>query len=184
MSTPTKVIGIRTKFHGGSGTGDHAYLQGREVVVVGVIRGALVVRSGVDYTYVADDDALTAVGGLDVAVDRLDVVPFVADEAVEGGKRPSFASSDVRCADLEAFAPAPVDPAASAVVERTAADYEKLRLVRQLEGSLQRATGKVYRIALDKLDLASLHELARLLRDLESEHDDAVKKTRTGIWRR
>lgn len=112
-TAPTSIIGLRTKFIGTSG--EHAYLKGHDVVIIGVIRGAQTIRAGVDYAYIADEDELVAAGGLDVAKDRLDVAPVIADPAAPGGVRLSFATSDVVPSDLVAWAPAaPVDTAAPA----------------------------------------------------------------------
>jgi hypothetical protein len=177
--TTTKVIGVRTRFLGGSG--EHPYLLGHGVVVVGVIRGAQVIKPGVEYAYISDDEALMAAGGLDVLVDRLDVAPMVPDAGAPEGERPSFASSDVRPSDLEAFAVAvSTEPAA---VPWAPVDYERMRLVRQVEGTLAR-TGRTYKIALDKLDGASLREVLRLLRDLDQDRDAAVRRARIEPWRR
>jgi hypothetical protein len=151
------------------------------VIVIGVINGAQVITPGVDYDYVSDDVALTAAGGLDVLVDRLDVAPLVPDAGAPEGERPSFASSDVRPSDLELFAVAvTTEPGA---VPSAPVDYERMRLVRQVEGTLAR-TGRTYRIGLDKLDAASLREVLRLLRDLEHDRDAAVRRARTEPWRR
>jgi hypothetical protein len=179
VSTPTKVIGVRTRFVGGSG--EHPYLLGHEVVVIGVIRGAQVIMPGMDYAYVSDDEALVATGGLDVLVDRLDVAPLVPDAGAPEGERPSFASSDVRPSDLEAFAV--VVSAEPGAVPSASVDYERMRLVRQAEGTLAR-TGRMYKIALEKLDTASLREVLRLLRDLEQDKDAAVRRARIEPWRR
>ncbi len=179
MTPPTKVIGVRTRFLGGSG--EHPYLTGCEVVVIGVIKGAQVIIPGVDYDYISDDDALVAVGGLDLHADRLDVAPVVPDAGAPEGERPSFASSDVRPSDLELFASeVSTEPAA---VPSAPVDYERMRLVRQVEGTLAR-TGRMYKIALDKLEVQSLREVLRLLRDLDQDRDAAVRRARIEPWRR
>ena len=176
---PTKLIGVHTRFLGGSG--EHPYLTGCDVIVIGVIKGAQVIKPGVDYAYISDDDALIAAGGLDVLVDRLDVAPVVPDAGAPGGKRPSFASSDVRPSDLEAFAV--VVSAEPGAVPSAPVDYERMRLVRQVEGTLAR-TGRIYGVALEKLDTTSLREVLRLLRDLEQDRDAAVRRARMEPWRR
>lgn len=181
---PPKVVGLRTRFIGGSG--EHPYLAGHDIVIIGVIRGAQSIVPGVDYEYVSDDDALAAVGGLDVHADRLDVAPVVPDAAVPEGERPSWASSDVMPSDLEAWTPvnpAPVVVLTPPVVDRTPEYFEKARLVRQVEGTLAR-TGRQYRIALDRLDVGSLRELVRLLQDLDGDKDSAVRRARMEPWRR
>ena len=179
MSTATKVIGVRTRFLGGSG--EHPYLLGHEVVIIGVIRGAQLIRPGVDYDYLSTQEELDAAGGLDLSADRLDVAPVVPDAGAPEGDRPSFASSDVRPSDLQAFAVAvSTEPAA---VPSAPVDYERRRLVRQVEDTLAR-TGRMYKIALDKLDVQSLRELVRLLRDLDQDRDAAVRRARMEPWRR
>lgn len=180
-ATPSQVIGLRTKFLGTSG--EHPYLVGHDVVVIGLIRGALVITPGIDYEYISDIDTLAAVGGLNLNGDRLDVAPFVPDTGVPEGERPSFASSDVRPSDLAHFSPVEVAASPPPAPEKTPEDYEKLRLVRQLEGTLAR-TGRQYRIGLDRLDAGSLREFIRLMRDLESDKDSAVRKAKMEPWRR
>lgn len=176
---PTKLIGVRTRFLGGSG--EHPYLTGCDVIVIGVIKGAQVIKPGVDYAYLATQVEVDAAGGLDLHADRLDVAPMVPDGAAPEGERPSFASSDVRPSDLEAFAVAvSTEPAA---VPSASVDYERMRLIRQVEGTLAR-TGRTYKIALDKLDASSVREVLRLLRDLEQDRDAAVRRARMEPWRR
>ncbi len=174
--TTTKVIGVRTRFVGGSG--EHPYLLGHEVVVIGVIRGAQVINPGLDYDYLATQVEVDAAGGLDLHADRLDVAPMVPDGAAPEGQRPSFASSDVRPSDLELFA-----TAAPPEVVPLPVDYAKAEMLRHVTGALAR-TGRRYQIALDKLDAASLREIIRLLRDLEQDRDAAVRKARMEPWRR
>ena len=58
----------------------------------------------------------------------------------------------------------------------------KLDAIRQLQAQLARL-GRLYRIDFDALDLASLHELQRLLRDLEDERRRAVQQARINPWR-
>ena len=58
----------------------------------------------------------------------------------------------------------------------------KLNAIRQLQAQLARL-GRLYRIDFDALDLASLHELQRLLRDLEDERRRAVQQARINPWR-
>ena len=53
----------------------------------------------------------------------------------------------------------------------------KLTAIRQLQALLARL-GRNYRIDLEALDLASLHELQRLLGDLEDERHRAVQQAR------
>ena len=63
------------------------------------------------------------------------------------------------------------------------AEHEKRRLVEWLRAELARATGRRYRIPLDPLDLESLRELQRLLRDLDHEKQAAVNRARLTPWR-
>jgi hypothetical protein len=60
---------------------------------------------------------------------------------------------------------------------------EKRRLVEWLRADLARATGRRYRIDLDALDVESLRELQRLLRDLDAEQQAAVQRARLTPWR-
>jgi hypothetical protein len=48
--------------------------------------------------------------------------------------------------------------------------HERRRLAAWLRAEMARATGRAYRIDLDRLDTASLRELQRLLRELEAAH--------------
>lgn len=56
-------------------------------------------------------------------------------------------------------------------------------MVEWLRAELARATGRRYRIHLDPLDLESLRELQRLLRDLDHEKQAAVNRARLTPWR-
>ena len=65
-----------------------------------------------------------------------------------------------------------------------AVDYEKRRLVEWLRAEIQRQTGRRYdRLDLDALDVESLRELQRLLRDLDAERRMAVQRARMMPWR-
>ena len=57
-------------------------------------------------------------------------------------------------------------------------------LIRHLRAEMQRATGRVYRIDLEALDLESLRALQRLLQDLEAEKANAVRRAALEPWRR
>ena len=61
---------------------------------------------------------------------------------------------------------------------------DEKQLARHIATMLRQMTGRDYRIAWDKLDLASLRELARALRDLDYEKLSAVNKARREPWRR
>lgn len=58
-------------------------------------------------------------------------------------------------------------------------NHERRRLVEWLRAELARATGRRYRI-----DLESLRELQRLLRDLDHEKQAAVNRARLTPWTR
>jgi hypothetical protein len=60
------------------------------------------------------------------------------------------------------------------------AEHEKRRLVEWLRAETARATRHRYRIGLDALDVESLRELQRLLRDLDHEKQAAVNRTARG----
>ena len=64
------------------------------------------------------------------------------------------------------------------------AEHDKRRLVEWLQAELARATGRRYRIDLDALDVESLRELQRLLRDLDHEKQAAVNRARLMPWTR
>ena len=48
---------------------------------------------------------------------------------------------------------------------------------------MQRATGRVYRIDLEALDVESLRAFQRLLQDLESEKANTVRRAAMEPWR-
>jgi len=56
-------------------------------------------------------------------------------------------------------------------------------LAREVDGAIQRATGRRYRIKLDGMDVESLRELIRLLKDLEHDKMMAVRRARREPWR-
>jgi hypothetical protein len=60
----------------------------------------------------------------------------------------------------------------------------KQQLIRWIEAHIARATSRRYRIQLDALDIESLREVQRLLRDLESEQRNAARRAQTMPWRR
>ena len=53
-----------------------------------------------------------------------------------------------------------------------------------IETEISRTTGRRYRIDFDALDLESLRNFQRLLRDLDSEKAQAVTKAKFLPWRR
>lgn len=61
--------------------------------------------------------------------------------------------------------------------------HEKQRLVEWLRAEVARTTGRRYRLDLDALDIESLRELQRLLRDLDHEKQAAVNRARLMPWR-
>ena len=65
-----------------------------------------------------------------------------------------------------------------------AGDYDKRSLIQWLRAEMARAAGRAYpRLDLDALDLDSLRELQRLLRDLDAERRMAVQRARMMPWR-
>jgi hypothetical protein len=62
--------------------------------------------------------------------------------------------------------------------------HDKRRLLEWLRAETAQATGRRYQIALDALDVQSLRELVRLIRDLEHEKQAAVNRARMMPWRR
>ncbi len=63
-------------------------------------------------------------------------------------------------------------------------DYEKQRLIREVQGQMERTTGKRYQVELESLPLESLRELLRFARDLEAEKNRAVRQATHEPWRR
>ena len=63
------------------------------------------------------------------------------------------------------------------------ANHEKPRLIQWLRAEVARATGRAYRIDLEALDLPSLRDLQRLLRDLEDDRRRAVQQARLFPWK-
>jgi len=63
-------------------------------------------------------------------------------------------------------------------------DYDKRRLIEWLRAETARVTGRRYQVDLDALDVQSLRELVRLIRDLDHEKQSAVKRARMMPWRR
>lgn len=65
-----------------------------------------------------------------------------------------------------------------------AGEYDRRRLIEWLRAEMARATGRRYdRLNLDALDMESLRELQRLLRDLDAERRMAVQRARMMPWR-
>jgi len=65
-----------------------------------------------------------------------------------------------------------------------AGEYDKRCLIQWLRAEMARAAGRAYpRLDLDALDMDSLRELQRLLRDLDSERRAAVQQARMTPWR-
>ena len=63
-------------------------------------------------------------------------------------------------------------------------DYDKRRIIQWLRAEMARAAGRTYpRLDLEALDMDSLRELQRLLRDLEAERRMAVQRARMLPWR-
>jgi hypothetical protein len=60
---------------------------------------------------------------------------------------------------------------------------ERRQLIAAIRGEISRATGRSYQIDLDAMDVNSLRDLLRLLRDLDAERRTAVQRARTLPWR-
>ncbi len=65
-----------------------------------------------------------------------------------------------------------------------AGEHEKRRLVDWLRAEMTRQVGRRYLIDLESLDIKSLRELQRLLRDLEDEKQTVLNRSRLTPWRR
>ena len=63
-------------------------------------------------------------------------------------------------------------------------EHDKQRLIERLRAEAARATGRRYAIKFETLDVESLRELIRLVRDLEHEKLAAVNRARMMPWRR
>jgi hypothetical protein len=61
---------------------------------------------------------------------------------------------------------------------------EKRALITKIRTELRQRTGREYGIEWGVLDIMSLRELGRAIRDLEDEHINAVGKARLLPWRR
>jgi hypothetical protein len=61
---------------------------------------------------------------------------------------------------------------------------EKRQLIQAIVSMLRHKTGRQYRIELDALDLESLRELLRALRDFETEARMQISLARRMPWRR
>lgn len=91
-----KIIGSITRYTGF----EHPYLHGHDVKVLTIFKGAALPDHDADdgFAIATTDDEVARLGGLAVG-DRAEVVPWLESES-----RFSFASSDPRVEDLEAFA--------------------------------------------------------------------------------
>jgi len=61
-------------------------------------------------------------------------------------------------------------------------EARKRHLIAVLEGEIARSTGRRNQLALSALDERSLHELQRLLRDLEADKQSALRRARIFPW--
>jgi len=64
-----------------------------------------------------------------------------------------------------------------------AREHEKRRLVDWLRAEMTRQAGRRYLIDLEAIDIKSLRELQRLLRDLDAEKRMAAQRARMFPWR-
>jgi hypothetical protein len=62
-------------------------------------------------------------------------------------------------------------------------EHDKRRLIEWLRAETARATGRRHAIKFETLDVESLRELVRLVRDLEHEKQAAVNRARMTPWR-
>jgi hypothetical protein len=62
--------------------------------------------------------------------------------------------------------------------------YDKRRLIEWVRAEPARATGRRHAIKFEALDVESLRELVRLVRDLEHEKQAAVNRARMMPWPR
>jgi|GEM_PF-1380429 len=62
------------------------------------------------------------------------------------------------------------------------ADHQKRRLIEWITAEVTRQVGRRYQVAWEVLDDRSLREIRRLLRDLETEKDIAVRQARLFPW--
>lgn len=63
-------------------------------------------------------------------------------------------------------------------------ERDKRRLIEWLRAETARATGRRYQVDFEILDVQSLRELVRLVRDLEHEKQAAVNQARRMPWTR
>jgi hypothetical protein len=64
------------------------------------------------------------------------------------------------------------------------ADLTKRTVIRAVENWIARTTGRHYLIRFDLLDQRSLDEFVKLMRDLDSDRQNAVRQAREQPWRR
>lgn len=62
------------------------------------------------------------------------------------------------------------------------ATHDKHRLIDWIRAETMRLSGRRYQIDLEALNVTSLRDLQRLLRDLETEKDNAVSQARLFPW--
>ena len=60
--------------------------------------------------------------------------------------------------------------------------HDKRRLIDWIRAEIMRLSGRRYQIDLDALDIASLRDRQRLLRDLETEKENALRQARVFPW--
>ena len=62
------------------------------------------------------------------------------------------------------------------------ADYARRSLILRIRAHIARATGRLYSIDFEALDLDSLRDLERLMRDLEYDRRRDVEQARIFPW--
>jgi hypothetical protein len=60
----------------------------------------------------------------------------------------------------------------------------KERVIRELVANIRQKTGRVYQINFDKLELAEIQEVIRLIRDIDYENLVRLNRARIMPWRR
>ncbi len=76
------------------------------------------------------------------------------------------------------------DPDDSDTTPENIPEPEPTRLRLEVQGAMERLTGRRYQIDLEKLDARALRELLRFVRDASDGKESAVRRARLEPWRR